>query len=418
MNRRRILALAGLGCGAAALAGWRLWPEQGIANPCLAALPPDLARHEIVAAAWTGLDPTRVWDCHAHLVGTGDGGSGIWTNPDMESLRAPLQYAQRLFFLNAGCAHDAPGRVDAALIERMHNLLDGMRPGCKLVLLAFDAHYDERGRRDLARTSFITPNDYAMDMARKHPRYFEWAASIHPYRNDAVEELECCATTGARAVKWLPAAQGMDPGSPLCDRFYAALARLDLPLLVHAGEERAVHGGDTQHYGNPLHLRRPLEHGVRVIVAHCASLGADRDLDAGENGPWVDSFDLFARLMDETRASGRLHGDISAVTQRNRAGPVLRRLLERSDWHPRLLNGSDYPLPGVMPLFSVDYMVELGLIDSAEAPPLTQIRRHNPLLFDFVLKRRLRWQGQGFAAGIFETRPFFEHSARSAKTPT
>lgn len=418
MNRRRFLALAGLGCGAAALAAWRLWPEQGIANPCLAALPPDLARHEIVAAAWAGLDPAKVWDCHAHLVGTGDGGSGIWTNPDMESLRAPLQYAQRLFFLNAGCAHDAPGRVDEALIERMHNLLDGMRPGCKLVLLAFDAHYDERGRRDLARTAFIAPNDYAMTMARRHPRYFEWAASIHPYRADAVEELERCAGAGARAVKWLPAAQGMDPGSSLCDRFYTALARLDLPLLVHAGEERAVHGGDTQHLGNPLRLRRPLEHGVRVIVAHCASLGSDHDLDAGENGPWLASFSLFARLMDETRDSGRLYGDISAVTQRNRAGPVLLHLLERSDWQPRLLNGSDYPLPGVMPLYSVDYMVQLGLIDDAAAPVLSAIRRHNPLLFDFVLKRRLRWQGQGFAAGVFETRPFFEQTARTGKTPT
>lgn len=417
MNRRGFLALAGV--GAATLAAWRLWPEQGFTNPCLAALPPHLAQHEIVSTAWSGLDPTKVWDCHAHLVGTGDGGSGIWTNPDMESLRAPLQYAQRLFYLNAGCVHEASGRVDAALIERMHNLLDGMRPGCKLVLLAFDAHYDARGQRDLARTSFITPNDYAMEMARRHPRYFEWAASIHPYRADAVAELDRCAAGGARAVKWLPAAQGVDPGSPLCDHFYSALAGHDLPLLVHAGEERAVNGGDTQQFGNPLRLRRPLEHGVRVIVAHCASLGEDRDLDAGENGPWGDSFALFARLMDETRDSGQLYGDISAVTQRNRAGPALQHLLERGDWHPRLLNGSDYPLPGVMPLFSVDYMVELGFIERAAAPVLTEIRRHNPLLFDFVLKRQLRWQGQGFAANVFETRPFFEQrTSTDKKMPT
>lgn len=416
MKRRRFLSLAGV--ATAALAAWRLWPEQGLINPCLSTLAPQIARHEIVSAAWAGLDAAKVWDCHAHLVGTGDGGSSIWTNPDMESLRQPLQYAQRLFYLNAGCAHDAPGSVDDALIERMHNLLDGLRPGCKLILLAFDAHYDEHGQRDLARTAFITPNDYAMDMARRHPRYFEWAASIHPYRADAVAELERCAGAGARAIKWLPAAQGMDPGSPLCDKFYAALARYDLPLLVHAGEERAVKGSNSQHLGNPLRLRRPLGLGVRVIVAHCASLGGDVDLDAGESGSLVDGFALFTRLMDETRDSGRLYGDISAVTQRNRAGPVLRRLLERSDWHPRLLNGSDYPLPGVMPLFSVDYMVELGLLESADAPVLSEIRRHNPLLFDFVLKRRLRWQGQGFADGVFETRPFFDRREPADKTPT
>jgi mannonate dehydratase len=352
------------------------------------------------------------------VFGNGDGGTGLWFNPAMEAVWRPQQYVQRLFYLNAGCAHDAPGRVDAALIERMHNMLDGMRDGCKLVLLAFDAHYDKRGLRDLARTAFITPNDYAMLTAQQHPKYFEWAASIHPYRADSVSELERCAAAGARAVKWLPAAQGMDPGSPLCDRFYAALARFDLPLLVHAGQERAVHGGDTQRLGNPLRLRRPLEHGVRVIVAHCASLGQDRDLDAGEDGPWIDNFTLFSRLMDETRDSGRLYGDISAVTQRNRAGPVLQRLLERSDWHPRLLNGSDYPLPGVMPLFSVDYMAELGLLERADAPVLSEIRRHNPLLFDFVLKRRLRWQGKGFAADIFETRAFFDNRAPTDKATT
>lgn len=35
------------------------------------------------------------------------------------------------------------------------------------------------------------------------------------------------------------------------------------------------------------------------------------------------------------------------------------------------------------------------------------IRRHNPLLYDFVLKRQLRWPGKGFAATTFETRRHF-----------
>jgi len=63
----------------------------------------------------------------------------------------------------------------------------------------------------------------------------------------------------ARGVKWLPAAMGIDPGSPLCDRFYGALARLRLPLITHAGLERAVMGTDVQDYGNPLRLRRALD---------------------------------------------------------------------------------------------------------------------------------------------------------------
>jgi mannonate dehydratase len=409
MNRRRFLLSAGLtGLGVTGMAAWWFWPEQGLLNPCLSTLPRKLADHELVRSAWLGLDPAQVWDCHAHLVGTGDSGSGIWLNPALESMIHPVQYAQRLFFLNAGCAHEAPGRVDQSYVERMQNLLEGMRPGAKLMLFAFDYFHREDGAISRDDSAFHVPNDYARNVARQHPRHFEWVASIHPYRRDCVEALTRAAAEGARAVKWLPAAQGMNPSSPLCDRFFEALAKLDLPLISHAGEERAVHGGNTQHFGNPLLLRRALDHGVRVVVAHCGSMGQDRDIDRGANGPHVDSFDLFARLMDDAAYGPKLHGDISAVTQLNRAGPALITLLEREDWHGRLLNGSDYPLPGVMPLFSVNYMVQLGLLSASAAPVLTEIRRHNPLLFDFVLKRHIASGGSSFASSVFATRSYFD----------
>ena len=199
----------------------------------------------------------------------------------------------------------------------------------------------------------------------------------------------------------------MDPASPLCDRFYQAAARLKLPLVSHAGLERAVLGTETQDFGNPLRLRRALDAGVRVVVAHCASMGQDRDLDKGPEGPLVDSFLLFERLMQERKYEKVLFGDISAMTQINRAGPALARVVEREDWHPRLLNGSDYPLPGVMPIFSVDYLVSLKLVQESAAPVLKEIRAHNPLLFDFVLKRHLRSNGKALSTNIFETRSFF-----------
>ena len=251
--------------------------------------------------AWEGLDPAQVWDSHAHLAGSGDAGSGIVVNPRMDSLLNPGQYARRLFFLNAGCAHDAPGSVDRAYVERMHNLVDGMRPGAKLVLFAFERAHDERGAADWEHTAFYVPDAYARDVARAHPQYFEWAASIHPYRADALEALETAKREGARAVKWLPSSMGIDPAAPRCDRFYERLGQLDLPLITHAGLERAVLGRESVDYGNPLRLRRALDAGARVVIAHCASIGEDRDLDRGENGPYVESFALFARLMSESR---------------------------------------------------------------------------------------------------------------------
>ncbi len=404
--------------GIGALAAWRYWPEQGFFNPCRAKLPEALARHELVRAAWEGLDPTMVWDGHSHLVGSGDSGSGIFLNPAMASVFDPVRYAQRIFFMNAGCAHDAPGQVDLSYIERMHNLLDDMRPGVKLLLFAFDACVTKAGEVSWQRTGFHVPNSYTADVAKRHAQYFEWAASVHPYRRDAVAQLEQAAARGARAVKWLPAAMGMDPASKLCDPFYQALARLGLPLVTHAGIERAVQGTDAQELGNPLRLRRALDHGVRVVVAHCASMGRDRDIDRGASGPETDSFALFARMMEEPRYVGRLYGDISAMTQSNRAGAALAYVIEREHWHARLLNGSDYPLPGVFPLYSVDYMVERGYIETSAAPLFKGLREYNPLLFDFVLKRSLRSGGKRLSPGIFETRAFFDKRAiASSRTP-
>ncbi|HEY5637669.1 MAG TPA: hypothetical protein VIS77_12320 [Burkholderiales bacterium] len=412
MKKRRFLLGAGAVFAAAAGAvGWRLWPEGGVWNPCRAALPPALRDHELVQAAWAGIDATRVWDAHAHLVGTGDAGSGIYVNPAMDSLLDPAQYARRLFFMNAGCVHDAAGSVDLAYIERLKNLVGALRPGVKLLLFAFDAAHDERGRALWKRTGFYVPDVWARDSARAAPSVFEWVASIHPYREDCVAALERAKQEGARAVKWLPAAMGIDPAQARCDRFYAALARTGLPLISHAGEERAVLGADAHDWGNPLRLRRALDAGVRVVVAHCSSMGEDRDLDRGAQGPYVESFSLFARMMGEARYRGRLFGDVSAITQRNRAGGALATILAREDWHPRLLNGSDYPLPGVLPIFSIEYLVSLGLLQAAAAPVLRELRAHNPLLFDFVLKRALRAGGRGFPAQVFETRGFFEPGA-------
>ena len=408
MNRRQFLRRAGLlSLAGAGLAGWSLWPEAGVINPCRAGLPPALAGHALMKAVWDGLDPQQVWDAHAHLVGVGDGGSGAWANPGMDSLLNPLQYIQKLFYLNAGCVHNAPGRVDDSFVARLENLMDGFPPGAKLLLLAFDWAHDEQGRPLREASAFHLPDAYAARVAAAHPARLEWVASIHPYRADALEALDAAVAGGARAVKWLPAAMGIDPAAPRCDPFYRALAGHDLPLISHAGHEAAVAGTAVQDYCNPLKLRRPLDLGVRVVVAHCASHGEDRDLDAGPNGPLRPSFDLFARLMDEPRHGQRLAGDISAVTQFNRAG-VLEALLARPDWHGRLLNGSDYPLPGILPLISLDKLVRRGLLAGDATPFLMELREHNPLLFDLALKRLLRRDGVGFASRVFETRAFFE----------
>ncbi len=400
MNRRAFLAFAAGGAlGGCAL---RFWPDEGLWNPCL---PPAVADSEWLRALWRDLDPRRVWDCHVHLLGAGAGGS--WINPAMDSPWHPLQVLQKKFYVNAACIEGEPD-PDAAYVARLATLADGLPPGARLMLMAFDRFHDERGRRVPERSAFHTPDRYCAEVARAHSERFEWIASIHPYREDALEALEWARAHGARAVKWLPPAMGMDPGSARCDAFYEALARTGLPLLTHAGDEMAVSGAGRADYGNPLKLRRALDRGVSVIVAHCATLGWGADLDAGEDAPRVHNFDLFVRLMDEPRYRGLLYGEISAITQVNRLERAIGVLIARRDWQARLVNGSDYPLPGVMPLISLKHFARRGWLAENDSETLAVLRRHNPLLFDFALKRRLQVQGQYFDPAVFESRRVFD----------
>lgn len=397
MHRRHFLTLL------AGLSGTACAAKPVLFNPCLSArLSDSLANHDLVQQAFADLRPDHIWDAHVHLLGLGDGHTGAWINPDLQSLRHPLQYTQLRFYLNASCVEK--DRADESFIERLLALKQGFPAGSRFMILAFDYTYDEAGQRRLDRSAFHTPNEWAAQLHREYPEEFEWIASVHPYRADAIEALDRAHETGARAVKWLPPTMGIDPGAARCDDFYAALVRTGIPLLIHAGDEKAVHGSGRQDFGNPLLLRRPLDHGVKVIVAHCASLGRGRDLDKGGEGPLQSNFSLFARLMNETRHEGKLFGEISAVTQRNRDGTVLKTLLETEAWHPRLVNGSDYPLPGVIPLISPGKLRRQGFLDDAAIEVLEQVRQHNAILFDFMLKRLLRSGSNSFSPGIFEGR--------------
>ena len=407
MNRRLFLRALGA-CVLGIAGGCDFSLEDGIFNPCLSdPTPKHLLDNDLVQASWRGVDPTQFWDCHVHIAGVGDGNTGVWITPQMKSLFHPWQSLQRRFYLNASCT-EREGSVDEDFVRRLLQYLDAFPRGAKAMLVAFDFHYDEHGARREDLSSFFIPNRYAAGLAQRFPDRLEWICSIHPYRADALEELNWSVGQGARAVKWLPSAMGMDPASPKCDRFYQALTRFNLPLLTHGGEEQAVSGASMGELNNPLRLRRPLDQGVRVIVAHCASLGENIDIDLGPNGPRLKGFDLFQRLMEEPRYQRQLFGEISAVIQTNRIEFALAALIRRVEWHPRLINGSDYPLPGVVPIISLRRFVQQRFLTDAQAQVLSEIRRYNALLFDFVLKRSLVSDGQRFMPVVFESRRVFE----------
>lgn len=404
MKRRHFLML---GLGGAATLGWRYWPEDGFTNTCPPeGQPPQLLQHPLVREAMQGLDFSRVWDNHVHLIGAGNRKGHTWVNPEMQSLMHPLKLLQYQFYMNASCVGEQKD-VDQGFVDRLYHLLAELPLGMKAMLLAFDYYHDASGQVDKSRSAFYTSNEYAASIATRYADRLEWVASIHPYREDSIDQLEIAHQAGAKAVKWLPGAMGINPADGRCKAFYNAMHRLNMPLLSHVGHEMAVATPEGELLGNPLLLRKPMEYGVRVIMAHAASLGASPDLDKGGKGKDRDSFDLFVRMMNEPEYENLLFADISAILQLNRLDEPVKYLLLKEEWHNRIINGSDYPLPGILPLFPLKTLRRAGLIREDQYEVLRQIRNYNPIWFDFVLKRMLRWQGKQFANTVFETRRHF-----------
>ena len=154
-----------------------------------------------------------------------------------------------------------------------------------------------------------------------------------------------------------------------------------------AAKKRLCRQGD-QNLAIRCCLRRALDR-EKVIVAHCAGLGQNEDLDDRDKRSKA-NFDFFMRLMDDKKYEGLVFGEISAMTQFNRCNTPLTTILEREDLHERLVNGSDYPLPAVNILIRTGTLVKKGYITAAERQSLNEIYDYNPLLFDFVLKRTIK----------------------------
>lgn len=298
-------------------------------------------------------------DIHCHVLGVGTGGTGCTMHPRM---RSSIQVRAGLW--NYRLSLGQPD-LDQAYISYLLSRSRSAGFLKQIVLLAMDAFCDSDGRRDLNRTPFFTPNDYIARLAEEHPEFL-FGASVHPYRRNALAELDRVAALGAVLVKWIPNVQGIDLTDAQCRAFYRRLAALHMPLLVHVGYEGAVFVV-SQELGDPRRLTAPLEEGVTVIAAHAACAG---QTDGRDNFDWL--LEMFPRWPN-------LYADTSALTLLTRTH-CLPRLIEHPEIFPRLIHGSDFPLPPTATLF-------LGRMPLGSWWHTWLLE--NPLRRDFEIKRAL-----------------------------
>lgn len=267
---------------------------------------------------------TRPVDLHVHAVGNGSGGSGCWVR--VSPLRKPFA---RLMLKHSGLPQNAlDGDLERIYTERLLQLVRGSSLGA-IVLLAQDLVHDEDGRPRPDRSMFYVPNDYVLRLAREH-REFLPAVSIHPARRDAMDELEKCLAAGAVMIKLLPNCHNVNCSDPRFTPFWQRMAQAGLPLLAHTGGEHTL-PIVRKEFADPRTLTLPLDCGVTVVAAHCAT-------KSGLTDP--EYFQVFTEM---TRRYSNLYGDNSAFTVPIRGRHV--RECAREPLVQRIVYGSDLPVP-------------------------------------------------------------------------
>lgn len=339
----------------------------------------------VIEKSYEGINKKCLRDIHVHVVGTGKSSSGIWLNPKMYNFYNLKSYLTFKVYMSAAKIDDI-FRADEQYVDNLIKLSKDI-PGKKNIL-AFDKNYKSDGTPDNDKTIFYIPNDYVYRISSKFPDHFIPTISIHPDRKDALIELEKWGKRKIKFLKWLPNSMRIDPADKKHIPFYKLLLKYDIALLTHTGEERAVEGDDFQELGNPMRLKLPLDMGVKIIMAHLASLGTCKDLE--NKNKEVMCFDLFWRLFTNENYKNNLFGEISAITIYTRLGYPLNKILAHPEYHERLVNGSDYPLPAINFIYRTKQMEEMGYITNAERKILNEIYDYNPILFDFVSKRLLK----------------------------
>jgi predicted TIM-barrel fold metal-dependent hydrolase len=281
-----------------------------------------------------------VIDFHVHVAGLGYGNSGCFVNEEMRN-----NFRFRFYLMAMGTSlEELEQEGDQVVFKKISDGVAQSKVVDKAVILSLDGVVDVQGNLDKAKTQIYVPNEYVYEQIRRYPNLL-YAASINPYRKDAIERLEQAKMQGAVLVKWIPSIMYIDPADPAIIPFYKKMAELNIPLLTHTGMEKSFsHAKDE--LADPRRLQLPLSLGLNVIAAHIATTGES------------DGEDNFERILPMFKQYPNLYGDISSLTQINKLGYV-EKVLAHPELEGRLIYGTDWPLqffPLVSPWYHLDQL--------------------------------------------------------------
>lgn len=320
----------------------------------------------LLASALANANEKQYIDIHAHVACYGYQ-SDCYVHPRVKKSYKFLYY-QKIFNFTK---REAKKFGDGHLFKKIHSQLDASKYVKGAVILSMDQNYSPDGVAQPDKTEFYVPNDFVYTNAKKYPT-LHYGASVHPYRKDALAQLELAKERGAVLVKLLPAIHHFHADEKRMIPYYRKLNELGLPLLIHMDEEHSFTNVEAN-YSDPAKLKLPLSMGVRVICAHTASLGKS----GGEEN--------YERLLKlKKKYPNNLFADISALTVAQTRKGHLKRAVTDSRWEGSLVYGSDYPLFHPILASPYFYIFDLGIKKTVEL-----IKTKNPWDRDILLKKSL-----------------------------
>jgi len=157
----------------------------------------------LISRCFTNLAPRDLVDHHTHIVGTGDSGSGCYLNSRIFSLKNnPVQYFKMRAFMS-GCGLTDFLDADVSMVSRLTTLIEGVNLANvptqhpRHFILAFDEVYDDKGEKEVTKSTFHVPNDYVSEPEEQGKR---GASSVAKERRRGASDRRINGRHAARRI--------------------------------------------------------------------------------------------------------------------------------------------------------------------------------------------------------------------------
>jgi predicted TIM-barrel fold metal-dependent hydrolase len=289
----------------------------------------------------------RTIDNHVHIAGRGD----VFKEDLYWSKKFETGIGFQALKILKGWTFKQVG--DERMVNELLKQARNLKRVDHIVVLAFDNVYDVDGTYrgphqdtdDQSLSTIYVSNKFVSGLRKENPNLL-FGASIHPFRNDALEELEQYKEK-AVLCKWIASSQliDMSPNNTLAQeklfRFYKKLVEINLPLLFHTGVETSIPAPvqGYEQYNSPKYIESALELGATVILAHCGC----SYFDVIQDNVVKEVIALFEKRKNQNK-DWKLYADISALFSPFRKSKILDEIFQNIP-ASRLIYGSDFPNP-------------------------------------------------------------------------